>query len=282
MPNQYGPWTKREDQYLKRKWNSRSTNQIAEHLGRTHQAVATRANRLGLKKPKGWAWKNRHLRKPNSTNGWSKEDVAKLKAMCKTHVRREIAVALGRTMGAVKSKMVSLGLFMNPKVVRAYQSSHPNRGTFKKGGNGRDLPLLAVTVRYDKRNTPSVYIKVSHEGKGQERWKLLSVYLWELAVGPVPEKHVVAFKDGNPMNVNVNNLMLLTQAENMIRNSEAAQMTDRWVARMMATKNRKVDMEAMETFLKYPELLQTQKLIYKQKRKIYNVGSKKKELSRIA
>jgi hypothetical protein len=45
------------------------------------------------------------------------------------------------------------------------------------------------------------------------RFKSKHVWLWEQENGPVPEGHVVAFKDGNPANVDVSNLILLSRLE---------------------------------------------------------------------
>lgn len=45
------------------------------------------------------------------------------------------------------------------------------------------------------------------------RYKLKHVHIWEQAHGPVPAGHVVIFKDGDKLNFQLSNLMLVTRAE---------------------------------------------------------------------
>ncbi|CAH0645895.1 HNH endonuclease [Pseudomonas putida] len=50
-------------------------------------------------------------------------------------------------------------------------------------------------------------------------WKPLHVHTWEQVNGPVPEGMIVAAKDGNVQNVNLDNLCLRTRAEHQLRNN---------------------------------------------------------------
>jgi hypothetical protein len=47
------------------------------------------------------------------------------------------------------------------------------------------------------------------------RWRVMSYpkYLWEINCGEIPSKHLVSFLDGNPYNVNLDNLYLITRSE---------------------------------------------------------------------
>jgi hypothetical protein len=45
------------------------------------------------------------------------------------------------------------------------------------------------------------------------RYKAKHVWIWEQANGPVPEGHVVAFRDSDRMNICLENLMLVPRAE---------------------------------------------------------------------
>lgn len=44
-------------------------------------------------------------------------------------------------------------------------------------------------------------------------------FIWEQVHGPIPPDHVVMFIDGNTLNCAIENLKLITLAENVIRNS---------------------------------------------------------------
>lgn len=49
-------------------------------------------------------------------------------------------------------------------------------------------------------------------------WPLYNRYLWEQHKGPIPPAHLVAFKDGNRQNCVIENLELISRAENARRN----------------------------------------------------------------
>ena len=65
------------------------------------------------------------------------------------------------------------------------------------------------------------YVKVADVPKVAYtvNWKLLHYLVWERENGPVPAGHVLRFKGGNRMNVALENLELLSLAENQARNS---------------------------------------------------------------
>ena len=59
------------------------------------------------------------------------------------------------------------------------------------------------------------YIKVSDNGSRNDMWKLMHRYVWEQHNGPIPEGMLITFKDQDHMNCDIDNLMLITQAENV-------------------------------------------------------------------
>jgi len=54
---------------------------------------------------------------------------------------------------------------------------------------------------------------------GAKGWRALHRILWEDAHGPVPPGHIVSFKDGDRLNVELRNLKLISFEKNMCRNS---------------------------------------------------------------
>lgn len=50
-------------------------------------------------------------------------------------------------------------------------------------------------------------------------WPLLNRHVWEQHKGPIPPRHIVAFKDRNRSNCDIGNLELISCADNMRRNS---------------------------------------------------------------
>ena len=84
---------------------------------------------------------------------------------------------------------------------------------FKKGhkpANEYPLGTIAVTSEGYKIR------KISMTGTLWERWEFLHRAVWEEHNGPVPEDMVISFKDGNKLNCDISNLMLLTKGENAV------------------------------------------------------------------
>lgn len=52
------------------------------------------------------------------------------------------------------------------------------------------------------------YIKI-----GQNKWVQLHRYIWEQSNGPVPKGHVIIFGDGNYLNTNLDNLVLVSHQQ---------------------------------------------------------------------
>jgi len=61
--------------------------------------------------------------------------------------------------------------------------------------------------------------KINDDMPFKNRWKGVHILVWEEENGPVPDGHIVTFKDGNKLNIAIENLELITQAENMLRNT---------------------------------------------------------------
>lgn len=63
-----------------------------------------------------------------------------------------------------------------------------------------------------------VEMRVSFE-HGAKGWRALHRILWQDAHGPIPPGHIVVFRDRDRLNVGLENLELITHAENCRRNS---------------------------------------------------------------
>ncbi len=64
------------------------------------------------------------------------------------------------------------------------------------------------------RSDGYVYKKIAEPNK----WRQKHVLIWEEANGPRPEKHVILFGDGNRMNFDLDNLILVSQAQMAVLN----------------------------------------------------------------
>lgn len=102
--NKFKAWTKDEEQILKRDFNKVLLKELAERLGRTEDALKTRAYTLGL-------INNGEV---NPRTKWEKEDVNYLKKSIKSKSYEEIGEYLGRSSAAVASKASSLKISKSP------------------------------------------------------------------------------------------------------------------------------------------------------------------------
>ena len=86
---------------------------------------------------------------------------------------------------------------------------------FKKGSKPMNTqPIGTIHQRKDTGGKMYQYIKLS-----DSNWQLLNRYTWEQHNGPIPKGMVVVYKDGNYLNNDIANLLMITKKENMARNT---------------------------------------------------------------
>jgi hypothetical protein len=68
-----------------------------------------------------------------------------------------------------------------------------------------------------------VRIKVAQPNK----WELKHVVVWESYYGKVPEGHLVIFLDGDKHNFDIDNLQIITLAENLFLNKKRMRFNDK-------------------------------------------------------
>jgi len=138
----------------------------------------------------------------------------------------EIAEALGRTVAAVARRGNQMGLSKTAETrarVNSRNSSKPRRVSpgskrtqFSRGITPHNLLPIGA-----ERWSHNGYLvrKIRDTGEWCERWAPVHKLLWEEAHGPIPEGHVVAFRDGDKTNVVLENLELRTKKDHMLRYS---------------------------------------------------------------
>jgi DNA-binding CsgD family transcriptional regulator len=90
-----------------------------------------------------------------------------------------------------------------------------NKTSFKKGNLPHNTRIDGdLSLRNDKSGVQYYHIRLSNA-----KWVLAHRYFWEQAYGPVPDNHIVVFKDGNTHNYALENLEMISYEENMRRNS---------------------------------------------------------------
>lgn len=83
---------------------------------------------------------------------------------------------------------------------------------FRKGNSpANELPIGTVVENHHGY----LLRKRQMEGGLWDRWEFYHRYVWKQHNGPIPEGMYVSFKDCNPRNCDIDNLMLITKAENV-------------------------------------------------------------------
>ena len=158
---------------------------------------------------------------------------------------KKIADDLGISESSVYNRAWSMGIKKDPVYLRSTQfpagylggkstqfqkgQVPPNKGQkmskdvyekvektmFKKGNKPMNTqPIGTIHQRKDTGGKMYLYIKLA-----DSKWQLLNRYTWEQHNGPIPKGLIVVYKDGNYLNNDITNLMLLTKKENMARNT---------------------------------------------------------------
>lgn len=169
-------------------------------------------------------------------NLWTAEEDAKLLELYYTHSFADISSVIGRTVSAINNRCQKLGLKRTKEQQDAigngcFKKGHKtwNAGMkgwqaggnsvktrFKKGQRGEGWQPIG-TERVSKDGT--LYRKVTDTGVSKKDWQSVHSVIYREHFGDIPEGHIVVFKDRNPRNFALDNLELISRAENMRRNT---------------------------------------------------------------
>lgn len=187
------------------------------------------------------------VEQPQSRSPWSEKDEAKLAALYPDTPMPELIKAFGRPYWSIYNKAYQLGLkrseayLASEHACRLRRENNPGTGTrfqkgqtswnkgisFHSGGRSAEtqfapgtMPHNHVPIGSERVTRDGIRQRKTHDdGPPQRRWKSVHMILWEELHGPVPPGYLVVFKDKNTANIDIDNLELITRAENMRRNT---------------------------------------------------------------
>jgi hypothetical protein len=177
-------------------------------------------------------------------NFWTEQEIKFLTDNYPDMKTADIAVIMNRPIGGVNGKAYELKLKKSFKHMKALLeigsqklAASGKQYQFKKGQTSHNKGKKIPAELYEKikrtmfkpGNKPGNIKKVGaerieHEGYtyiklADSDWVLKHRHIWEQVNGPVPANHVVIFKDNNMHNFDINNLQMISQADNMLRNT---------------------------------------------------------------
>lgn len=170
---------------IRERFPNERTQDLADELGLTYSQLANRAHSMGLKKSEEF--------KQSDKSG-----------------RHNLIEKGKKTRFQTGHTPVNKGVKMPDHVYDKVKHS-----MFKKGNRPHNWKADgSIVERNDKTGRSYLYFKVK-----DSHWILYHNKIWMDHHGPIPEKHIISFKDGNTLNCDISNLELLSMAENAKRNS---------------------------------------------------------------
>ena len=159
---------------------------------------------------------------------------------------KRMSKMLGRSESSARQRMVLLGIIVPPEIIQKFK----DESRFKKGespvNKGKKQTEFMTTAgidaskatRFKKGQLPhnavgfkngDISIRQCHPSTGGKsykwvrinlgKWQLLHIHIWEKKNGKLPKGHCLWFIDEDSMNCTLQNLELITRAENMKRNT---------------------------------------------------------------
>lgn len=153
------------------------------------------------------------MSKRRTVKRWTEAEDAVLRQCYPTRTNKEMCTLLpGRTKTAITLRANLFGL----SKTEAHRSETHRRiflaACEARGKSpGKDPSPIGATHRKGRYTL----IKIAQP----DVWKPLHIHTWEQANGQVPEGMIVAAKDGNVQNIELDNLCLRTRAEHQLRNN---------------------------------------------------------------
>lgn len=186
-------YTNEEIQYLRKigHMTGRTNKEITEMFNKKFNQNRTITSIIGIKSRHG-------IR--SYTRTYTDEQIEYLRQIAPGRTNKEITRMFNEKFNEDRSEP-SIKSIRNKHGIKT-----GNTGRFEKGNSpANTMPVGTEIVRDDGY----LYVKI----KEPNVWKQKHRIIWEEHNGPVPENHVVLFGDGNKMNFDINNLILISQAQ---------------------------------------------------------------------
>ena len=175
------------NEIIRQRFPHERTQGIADDLGLTYSQVANRAFTMGLKK----------------TLEFKRSDSSGRQNLIKGG--KKFRFTPGHTPFN-KGKEMPTEVYDKVKATMFKPGNRPHN--WKPDGT--------IVERKDADQSGRIYL---YYKVADSKWILYHQKIWTDANGPIPNKHIVTFKDGNTRNCQLENLQCISMKENVIRNS---------------------------------------------------------------
>lgn len=169
----------------------------------------------------------------------------KIRELYPSHTAKEISVILGISVSTVRNTAWAMGLRKSIEWIREnarnkfQDPEHPaKKYQFKKGNapankgkkiseycSAESLEKIMKTT-FKKNQVPANHKDIGYERITRDgyierkvaepnKFRLLHRIIWEKHNGPIPKGHNIQFKDGNRLNVNIENLYMISKSDQL-------------------------------------------------------------------
>ncbi len=146
------------------------------------------------------------------------QDVSNLKA--RLRIRKGIILDPAINDGCIKKGSIPPNKGKKWDEYMSKEGQANSRKTcFKKGNKSHNaVPVGTEHMRYSSKDDIGyVYVKIC-DGKGNKNWIPKQHVVYQQHYGKIPENSKVIFADGNRFNFDINNLILVSNSEELIMN----------------------------------------------------------------
>ena len=216
-------WSKEEVAILKKEYATCfSVEELAERLGRSIASIRTKAACIGIERINRLVWTD------------DMDAVMREHYPCKQ--TSEVADMLRLTPKQVLCRAKRLGLHKNPDIIAGIRENGMflkghvpfNKGMKQHEYMSEEVIQKTTATRFKKGQIPVNikeigYERISVDGyvevKTEKGFVLKHRMIWEKHNGPIPKGHIVRFKNRNKLDIRIENLELVTCAQNMKDNT---------------------------------------------------------------
>lgn len=231
------------DEYIKDNYLLLPLKEIAATIGKDKPYVQRRLRKMGLQVPKDIAnARKAEALKEKYKYSWAPVDEVIKEQYLQIPVK-QLCKQLGKSSTWLRHRMDLLGLKLPKEVAEARKAAtQVKKGNipFNKGKKAESymskeqLEIFrknqfavgnephntkedgAITIRNTGKTWNNKPYKFTRIAKGQ--WEMLHVKMWREAKGEIPKGHVIYFKNGDTMDVRLENLECIPRAELLDRN----------------------------------------------------------------
>jgi hypothetical protein len=223
-------WETKDIAYLRAKAGDMKTREIAKRMGRSISSVRSKLKALKL------TFRRR----------WSEQDLEILREQYPHKRTEDIARILGCPIYSVYNKAYDLGIRKSPEFKASEQSGVLTKHNafqrggayrFKKGqvpmnkglrrpgwspGRMKDTQFKKGQMPFNHQPVGTIVVVDGYKKiklAEPKTWEHFHRHVWMQSNGPIPRGRVVVFKNGDPMNCDIENLECISRKELMQRNT---------------------------------------------------------------